>query len=149
MQPPTTPAMYRNTIVTPDGEFGFNKSDLIVPFLTEPHVNNSKNHIPIRSSVYNKLMFYPSGEINKQYKKTTFKGYGLRLGVVREKIFEQFIENSINILPPAERPTARANFEIYDKKYRELLQRYRSRSITQQKPTYINNVPVGGKRKRT
>jgi len=149
MQPPTRLAMYRNKIVTPDAEFEFNESDLNVPLLGLPssHVNNSKNHIPIRSSVYN--MFYPSGRINREYKKTTFNRYGLSLGVVRKKIFKQFIENSINILPPEERPTARAKFEDYDKIYREQLLK-RSRIMRKLPINTSYNTPVSvGKRQRT
>lgn len=139
--------MYRNRIETPDGIiFDFNENELNVPLLTGPHVNNSKNHIAIRSTQYNNLMFVPNNETNKIYKNRTLRSYNLSLPVVRDRIFEQFIENSIHILTPSERPTARANFEIYDKKYRELLQRSKSR--TPVPTTYNNTVQVGTKRRR-
>lgn len=142
--------MYRNRIVTPEGTFEFNESDLNVPLLIgRPHNNNSKNYIAITSSQYNNLMFVPNSKTNKNFKKSTFRGYGLSLSAVRDRIFQQFIENSINILEPANRRAARANFEIYDKNYRELLQRARSRTLMPTKTAYNTSIPVGGKRKRS
>lgn len=162
MQAPATVRMYRNRIVTPDGiTFDFNESDLNVPLLSEPHVNNSKNRvprpptpsqinmIPILSKNYNELMFIPNKQTNENFKNRTLRSYNLSLDVVRDRIFKQFIENSINILEPAVRPMARENFDIYDKKYRELLQRDISRTSV---PPSAYAIPVGGgtlKRKRS